>query len=113
MWSVDNNHGFGDERDYLRSIKKEDSYTFTYPFEYIAKNFGNDQYDIAVAEMVVRLQWDDSQAGYTHSYEVPAMHAIDPTQGNSDAAGFFDSDVFWRLQSDLDAMGIGPELRAF
>ena len=42
MWSPDDNHGFEDELDYLRSLKKDDSYTFSYSFEYIAKNYGND-----------------------------------------------------------------------
>ena len=38
MWTQLDNHGFENEEDYLRSLKKEDSYTFSYPFEYIAKN---------------------------------------------------------------------------
>lgn len=113
MWSESNNYGFENEQDYLRSIKKDDSYTFTYPFEYIAKNRGNDNYDIGTADMVVRVQWTDTEAGYTVTYDVPEMDKIDPAEGNGDAASFYESDVYWRLVSDLDGMGIGVELRAF
>ncbi|MEV5517458.1 hypothetical protein AB0L50_31895 [Streptomyces flaveolus] len=112
MWSESNNYGFENELDYLRSIKKDDSYTFTYPFEYIAKNYGNDNYDIGTADMVVRVQWNDAEAGYTVAYDVPEMDKIDPAEGNGDAASFYESDVYWRLVSDLDGMGIGSELRA-
>jgi hypothetical protein len=95
MWSESNNYGFENELDYLRSIKKDDSYTFTYPFEYIAKNYGNDNYDIG-----------------TVAYDVPEMDKIDPAEGNGDAASFYESDVYSRLVSDLDGMGINSELRA-
>ena len=107
------NHGFESEEDYLRSLKKEHSYTFSYPFEYIAKNHGDDNYDIDTATMDVRVEWNDSQAGYEMSYDVPDMHKIDPAQGNSDAEGFYEHDVYWRLIADLDALGIGSELIAF
>jgi hypothetical protein len=40
------------------------------------------------------------------------MHKIDPAQGNSDAEGFYETDVYWRLKDDLDALGIGSELIA-
>ncbi|MEU5478230.1 hypothetical protein [Streptomyces mirabilis] len=113
MWSESNNYGFENEYDYLRSLKEADSYAFTYPFEYIAKNHGNDNYDISTADMVVRLQWSDTEAGYTMTYDVAEMYKIDPAEGNSDAAGFYETDVYWRLVDDLDGMGIGSELRAF
>ncbi|ROR44764.1 hypothetical protein [Kitasatospora cineracea] len=113
MWSESNNYGFENELDYLRSIKKDDGYTFTYPFEYIAKNHGNDTYDIGTADMVVRVQWSDAEAGYKVAYDVPEMYKIDPAEGNGDAESFYESDVYWRLGSDLDGMGIGVELRAF
>ncbi len=112
MWSESNNHGFENELDYLRSIKKNDRYTFTYRFEYIAKNHGNDNYDIGTADMVVQVQWNDTEAGYTIAYDVPEMDKIDPAEGNGDAASFYESDVYWRLVSDLDSMGISSELRA-
>lgn len=113
MWSESDNQGFENEEDYLRSKKQDDSYTFTYPFEYIAKNHGTDKYDIGIADMVVRVEWSDAEAGYTVHYEVPDISKIDPAEGNSDAAGFYDSDVYWRLLSDLDSLGITFDIRAF
>lgn len=113
MWDEPGDHGFENELDYLRSIKKDDSYTFTYSFEYIAKNHGNDAYDIASTDMVVRVEWNDSVAGYNMSYYVPEMHKIEPSEGNGDAESFYESDVCFRFEDDLDALGIGTELRAF
>lgn len=113
MWSESDNQGFEKELDYLRSIKKDDSYTFTYPFEYIGKNHGNDNYDIDTTDMVIRVVWNDSNAGYTMTYNVPDMNKIDPAEGNGDAESFYESDVHSRFEDDLDARGIGFELRAF
>lgn len=113
MWSESDNHGFENEQDYLRSKKKDDSYTFTYPFEYIEKNHGNDNYDIGVADMIVRVEWNDLEVGYTVAYDVPEMYRIDPAEGNSDAAGFYEYGVSSRLEDDLDSLGIGFDLRAF
>lgn len=112
MWTEFDNHGFANEEDYLKSLKKEDSYTFSYSFEYIAKNHGNDNYDIDTATMEVRVEWSDSQLGYVFSYDVPDMYKIDPAQGNSDAEGFYEHDVYWRLLADLANMGIGSDLIA-
>lgn len=112
VWNENDNHGFPNEQDYLNSLKKDDSYTFTYPFEYIAKNHGNDNYDIDTVDMVVNVEWSDGEAGYMISYKVPDMHKVDPSQGNSDAAGFYEHDVYWRVISDLENLGIGPELIA-
>jgi hypothetical protein len=47
------------------------------------------------------------------SYDVPDMHKIDPAQGNSDAEGFYEHDVYWRSMADPDALGIGSELISF
>ncbi|WP_148062123.1 integrase core domain-containing protein, partial [Micromonospora aurantiaca] len=73
----------------------------TYQFEYIVKNHGNDNYDIGTANMVVRVEWNNSEAGYTIAYDVPELYKIDPAEGNSDAEGFYESDVYWRLMDDL------------
>lgn len=112
MWAENDNHGFAREEDYLRSLKKDDIYTLTYQFEYIAKNYGNDNYDIDTADMVVSVEWSDAQFGYVISYDVPDMHKIDPGQGNSDADGFYEHWVYSRLMADLGSLGIGPELIA-
>lgn len=112
MLTESDNHSYADEHDQLRSLKKEDSYSFSYPFVYIAKNLGDDRYEDGMETMEVRVEWDDAQAGYVISYSVPNMHKIDPSQGNSDAQGFYDYAVYDRLMSDLAGLGIGPELIA-
>lgn len=94
----------------MASMKKDDSYTFSYQFEYIAKNHGNDQYDIGTATMDISVDWSDVQDGYVISYNVPDEHKIDPAEGNSDVEGFYEYDVEVRLLSDLASLGIGPEL---
>lgn len=63
--------------------------------------------------MIVRVEWSDSQVGYTVAYDVPEMYRIDPSEGNSDAAGFYEYPVSSRLEHDLDNLGIGYDLRAF
>jgi len=110
IWIEEDNHGYENEEDYLASLRKDDSYSFTYRFEFIAKNHGNDNYDIDTADMDVQVEWSDSVAGYTISYDVPDMYRIDAAQGNGDAESFYESDIRWRLMSDLEAKGIGPEL---
>lgn len=101
------NQGFENEDDDLRSLKKDDSYHFSYSFEYIAKNYGNDNYDIGIANMEVSLNWSDTELGYVISYNTPEMYKIDESQGNSSERVFFEEDVRWQLKSDLDSIGIG------
>ncbi|KAB3527099.1 hypothetical protein [Alkaliphilus serpentinus] len=100
---------FENDDEYMKSLKKGDSYHFTYSFEYIAKNYGNDNYDIDTANMEVKVNWDESQMGYVISYSVPEMYKIDPSQGNGSETEFYESDVYWRLMSDLGSIGIGAE----
>ena len=59
--------------------------------------------------MNVRVEWKDSDAGYEASYDVPDMHKIDPDQGNIDASGIYEHDVYSQRIPDLDALGIGSE----
>lgn len=110
MWTKYNNQGFEKEEDYIRSLKKDDSYHFSYSFEYIAKNYGNDNYDIEKTNMEVSLNWSDAQLGYVISYNIPEMYKIDASQGNGSESDFFKDDVYWQLKSDLESMGIGAEV---
>lgn len=112
MWTKYNNQGFENEDDYIRSLKKDDSYHFSYSFEYIAKNYGNDNYDIESTNMEVSLNWSDVKLGYVISYNVPEMYKIDPSQSNGSEDDFFEDDVYWRLKSDLEDMDIGAEVIA-
>jgi hypothetical protein len=109
MWTEYDNQGFENEEDYLKSLKKDDSYHFSYSFEYIAKNYGNDIYDIETTNMEVDVNWSDAYLGYVISYNIPEMYKIDASQGNGSEIDFYNDDVHWRLISDLDDMDIGAE----
>lgn len=110
MWTEYVNQGFANEEDYLRSLKKDDRYHFSYSFEYIAKNYGNGNYDIETTNMEVSANWSDTQLGYVISYNIPEMYKIDASQGNGSEVEFFEDDVYWRLISDLESMGIGADV---
>ena len=75
-------NGYDTEEEYLRSLKQDDSYHFSIEFEYIEKNYGNDEYDVGTATMEVDAEWDDSQAGYVVSYYCPDFGNIDASEGN-------------------------------
>ena len=106
-------NGFEHEEDYLDSLKQDDHYHFSVPFEYIAKNYGNDEYDIAEAVMEVDVDWDDSEHGYRISFNCPDMYKIDPAEGNGSEEEFYDSAVEPVVLGELDSMGITSEARVF
>ncbi|MCJ1685388.1 hypothetical protein [Rathayibacter sp. VKM Ac-2928] len=90
----------------MSSLKKDDSYNFSYDFEYIEKNHGQDNYDIGIATMNVDVVWSDAEEGYIISFDSPDVHKIDPAEGNSDLDGFWNYDVETRALSDLAGYGI-------
>ena len=104
---------YDDEEKYLRSLKQEDSYHFSIPFEYIQKKYENDEYDIATTNMEVDVQWSDEEMGYKISYYVPEMYLIDSAQGNSDADEFYEYSVQNEVLARLDSMGITSEALVF
>jgi len=64
---------FEDEDDYIRSMKQDESYAFSYDYEYIADRFGEGDDDVTLenARLNVSLDWDDSSApGYVVSYSL-------------------------------------------
>lgn len=95
-----------DEEKYLRSLKQEDSYHFSISFEYIKKNYGNGNYDIATTNMEIDVQWDDSSVGYVISHNVPNMNIIDPAEGNGDEDEFYDNIVEPIVLEKLYSLGI-------
>ena len=97
----------------LESLKQEDHYHFSIPFEYIEKNYGNDKYDIATAYMEVDVDWDDSLVGYSVTYYCPDEGLIDQSQGNSDIDGFFEYDVSDILLEMLEDEGVSGEAMSF
>lgn len=46
---------------------------------------------------------------YVISYSVPNMYKIVSFQGNGSESEFSESDVYWRLMSDLGSIGINAE----
>lgn len=100
---------FKNEDKYLKSLKKKDRYHFSIPFEYIKKNLGNDNYDIAVTKMEVDVKWSDSELGYIISYHVPKMHLIKRSEGNGTEADFYNYDVEPIVLDKLRALGITAE----
>lgn len=97
---------FNKEEEYFDSLKKDDHYHFSIPFEYIEKNNGNDNYDIAKALMEVDINWDYSEHGYRISFECPDMYKINPAEGNGDIQSFYDSAVEPIVLGRLESMGI-------
>lgn len=98
-----------DENEYLDSLKQADSYHFSIPFEYIEKNYGNDNYDIATTNMEVDATWSDSQHGYVITHNTPEMYLVNPAEGNGNEEEFFEWTVSFQVRDLLSSMGIGPE----
>ena len=102
---------FEDEDEYLRSMKQDDSYQFSYPYEYVADRFGDGDDDVKLlsARLNVSLAWDDSSApGYVVSYTVDSPTPI-PNDWTGDADQIF-NDLWSEVTADLGSLGIGPEL---
>ena len=107
-----------DFEDWLKDIneddaryysKKEDSYHYSIPFEYIEKNHGDGEYDIAIAHMEVDVVWDDYQNGYVITYSCPEEDDIDPDEGNGDIDDFWDtvSEEVYRILEEEEGIGAG------
>lgn len=102
---------FEDEDEYLRSLKRDDYYDFSYRYEYVAERFGDGDDDVRleIATVNVSLSWDDSPApGYVVSYTVDSPTPI-PNEWTGDADQLFD-DLRSQVSADLGARGVGPEL---
>lgn len=100
---------YHDDDEHLRSLKQEDSYHFSIPFEYIQKILDDDNCETATTNMEVDVVWDEAELGYRISYYVPDMYLIDPAEGNGDADSFYESWVSDIVEDELSAMGITYE----
>lgn len=98
---------YGNEEAYLDSLKQDDHYHFSIPFEYIETRHGDGDYDIAEAQMEVDVHWNETEHGYSITYYCPEMHKIDPGQGNSGIDEFYDVQIENVVLDKLDSMGIG------
>lgn len=102
---------FEDEDEYLRSMKRDDSYQFSYDYEYVADRFGDGEDDVKLenARLNVSLTWDDSSApGYVVAYTVDSPTPI-PNDWTGDADEIF-NDLWYAVTADLNSLGVGPEL---
>lgn len=104
---------YHNEDEELRALKKDDSYHFTIPFEYIKENHGNGNYDIGTTDMEVDVTWDDTELGYAITYHAPEMYLIDPAEGNGDEEEFYHSWVEPEVLSRLESIGITAEALVF
>lgn len=93
----------------LSYLKKDDSYHFSIPFEYIQKNYGDDNYDMAIAYMEVDVIWDDAEQGYQMYYSCSDEYLIDPNEGNGSLEDFWEYDVEDEVRDELESYGIYTE----
>ncbi len=107
MYIDDYGNEYECEEDYLRTLKKDDRYHFSIPFEYIKKKYGDGNYDIDTAIMEVDVQWDDVCCGYSISHSCPDMYKINSNEGNGNEDEFFENGVRDVVLDLLDEMGIG------
>lgn len=102
---------FENEDEFLRSLKQDDSYEFTYDYEYVADRFGDgdDDVKLEIATVNVLFTWDDTPApGYTVSYTVDSPTPI-PNDWTGDADQLF-RDLWDEVTEDLYSNEIGPNL---
>ena len=93
---------FEGEDEYLRSMKQDESYEFSYDYEYVADRFGDGDDDVKLenARLNVFLSWDDSSApGYVVSYTVDSPTPI-PNDWTGDADQIF-NDLWSEVTADL------------
>lgn len=99
----DTGEEFEDEDDYIRSLKQEDSYEFSYTYEYVANRFGDgdDDVELKIAKLEVTFSWDDSSPpGYVHSCTVDSPTPI-PNDWTGDAEQLFQDLFFTYIEDDL------------
>ena len=91
------------------TLKKNDSYHYSIPFEFIEKNNGGPDDEIGIAYMDVDVEWSDNHDGYVISHYCSEMNVIDPNEGNGDEDEFFEHIVFDEVLNRLAMEGIGVE----
>jgi len=103
------------ENDYIRSLKREDSYHFSYTYEYIVRRFGDgdDDVELAIATIDITVSWDDTAPpGYITSYSVSAPTSI-PNQYTGSEDDLYDEIVDMYLVSDLQGYSVSSETFKF
>lgn len=104
-------NNYDNEDDYIRSLKKEDMYNFSYSYEYVVKRFGDgdDDVELANATVDITVSWDDTSVpGYILSYRVYAPTSL-PNDYTSNEEGIFQEVCVMYLVNDLTSIGISRE----
>ncbi len=97
---------YDSEDDYMDSLKQDDSYHFSFPFEYIKCHLSDGDVETETAYMEIDMQWSDSNHGYIVTHHVPNMYDIDSSEGNSDEDDIYEYDIRPQLEDKLDRLGI-------
>lgn len=103
---------FENEEEYLESLKHDDSYHFTYLFEYIKEELSDDDYIMDEATMEVDVYWDYGEHGYKVNHYCPDISNI-PSAYNGDEDQIFSEFIYFRVVDDLYALGISNGTFAF
>ena len=103
---------FGDEDEYLRSMKQDDSYEFDFDFEHVANRFGegNDDVELEVARVSLSFSWDESPTpGYVVSISIDSPTPI-PYEWTDEPEQLF-RDLWHGDAADyMRTVGVGSEL---
>lgn len=96
-------------REYLLSLKRNDSYHYSIPFEYVKEVYDleNDDVLMDTAYIEIDVEWSDETLGYEFSYycstDIPQI-VIDGMEINETIEGIFnhvtDDELMDRLHSD-------------
>ncbi|MCM3631500.1 hypothetical protein M3194_29830 [Paenibacillus glycanilyticus] len=108
-------NGYENEDDYIRSLKKNDTYRFSYNYEIIVNRFGEGNDDVELANAIVNIivSWDDSSVpGYIISWNVDAPISL-PNEWNDSKEKIVEDVCVRYLYSDLRANGISSETFKF
>lgn len=107
-------NGYENEDDYVRSLKKNDTYRFLYNYEIIVNRFGDgDDVELANATVDISVSWDDSSVpGYIISWNVDSPTSL-PNEWTNSKEEIVKEVCSWYLRSDLEAIGISSETFKF
>ena len=103
---------YEDEGDYLETLKLDDSYHFSYPFEYIVERIGDDDYETDTTTMEVDVYWDYEEHGYKVNYNLIDSNKV-PIEYNGDEDAIFTDIIYFKVVDDLYSLGISNETFAF
>lgn len=108
-------NGYENEDDYIRSLKKNVTYRFSYNYEIVVNRFGNgdDDVELANATIDITVSWDDSSGpGYIISWNVDAPTSL-PNEWTGSKEEIVKEICIGYLLNDLEASRISSEAFKF